>query len=301
MKTLIVILGPTASGKTALSIQIARWLNTEIMNADSRQFYKGLNIGTAKPGQDELNLVPHHFIDSLSPEQDYSVGKFEEEGIALLNSLFENHDQVLMTGGSGLYIQAICQGLDQLPAADPLLRETLQKELDLHGIEVLQKKLATLDPEYYATVDKANPHRLIRALEVCIQSGEKYSSLRKFKHQVRPFNIIKIGLMPEKELLYERINKRVDQMIQEGLVEEARSFKHLQHLNALQTVGYRELFRYFNNEISLETAIEEIKKNTRRYAKRQSTWFRKDETIHWFNPEEPETIIKFLRSSLRLT
>lgn len=294
MKTLVVILGPTASGKTALSIKIATFLGTEIVNADSRQFYREMDIGTAKPGPEELNTVKHHFINTLSPEDDYTVGKFENEALTTLDSIFQNHDQALLVGGSGLYIRAVCEGLDELPESDPEIRARLSKKLQEQGIEALQQELQILDPEYFTEVDRKNPYRLIRAIEVCILSGEKYSVLRKSAPKYRPFDILKIGLLPQREVMYERINMRVDQMISDGLVEEVRKLQAYKNCNALHTVGYQELFPYLENQTSLEQAIDEIKNNTRRYAKRQVTWFKKDTSIHWFQPEMEAEIIELL-------
>lgn len=298
MKTLIVILGPTASGKTALAIQLAVFLKTEIINADSRQFYKGMDIGTAKPTPQELTTVKHHFIDTLSPVEEYNVGNYETDALEVLQGIFNNKDQAILAGGSGLYINAICKGLDQLPSGNPEIRKRLEDAFEKNGIAALQKELRELDPEYYQEVDIQNPHRLIRAIEVCILSGEKFSALRKSTSKKRPFTILKIGLLPEREEMYQRINQRVDEMLANGLVEEARTFIPLKEKNALRTVGYQELFSFFENQIQLEEAIDEIKKNTRRYAKRQLTWFKKDPEIHWFAPESQNEIIAFLSNHL---
>ena len=295
MKTLIVILGPTASGKTALSIKIARFLGTEIVNADSRQFYKTMDIGTAKPGPYELNAVKHHFINTLSPEDDYTVGKFENEALITLESIFQKHDQALLVGGSGLYIRAVCEGLDELPESDPEIRARLNQKFQEQGIAALQKELQALDPEYYMEVDRMNPHRLIRAIEVCLLSGEKYSVLRKSAPKNRSFQLLKIGLLPEREVMYERINLRVEQMINDGLVEEVRKLQAYKNCNALHTVGYQELFPYLENQTTLEQAVDEIKKNSRRYAKRQVTWFKKDTSIHWFQPEMEDEIFELIK------
>ena len=295
MKTLIVILGPTASGKTALSIKIARFLGTEIVNADSRQFYKTMDIGTAKPGPYELNAVKHHFINTLSPEDDYTVGKFENEALITLESIFQKHDQALLVGGSGLYIRAVCEGLDELPESDPEIRSRLNQKFQEQGIAALQKELQALDPEYYMEVDRMNPHRLIRAIEVCLLSGEKYSVLRKSAPKNRSFQLLKIGLLPEREVMYERINLRVEQMINDGLVEEVRKLQVYKNCNALHTVGYQELFPYLENQTTLEQAVDEIKKNSRRYAKRQVTWFKKDTSIHWFQPEMEDEIFELIK------
>lgn len=299
MKTLVVVLGPTAAGKTALAIDVAKSFKTEILSADSRQFYKGMDIGTAKPTLSELKSIPHHFIDSLTVDTAYTVGTFETEALNLLDSLFKKHDTVVMAGGSGLYIQAVCNGLDKLPPTDPLLREQLHVLLQEKGIASLQEKLRLLDAEYYATVDLQNPHRLIRALEVCMITGDKYSSLRRRKIQPRPFHILKIGLRPLREELYQRIDKRVDEMITNGLVEEVKKFLPWRNFNALQTVGYKELFPFFEGAITIDAAISEIKKHSRNYAKRQMTWFNKDPDIRWFAPGHSEEILVFLHDQLR--
>lgn len=279
-------------------MKIAAFLQTEIVNADSRQFYRGMDIGTAKPTPVELSLVKHHFIDILSPEEDYTVGTYEHEALKVISEIFRNHDQAILVGGSGLYLQAVCEGLDELPPASPEIRSRLQKNLKEQGIVSLQNELETLDPEYYKSVDRNNPHRLIRAIEVCILSGKKYSALRKSEPKKRPFEIIKIGIRAERNVLYERINKRVDEMINAGLVEEARNLLPLKKSNALQTVGYQELFSFFEGKYNLEHAISEIRKNTRRYAKRQLTWFKKDLGIHWFPPDHDEDVLKTLHKML---
>jgi len=286
LKTLIVIAGPTASGKTAVGIQLARQLSTEIISADSRQFYQEMSIGTAKPTIDELAQAKHHFINSHSITDSFNVGDFEQQGLALLNELFKTHDVVVMAGGSGLYIKAICEGFDQLPDVDLVIREQLNNKYAEKGISYLQEKLKLTDPEYYQQVDINNPQRLIRALEVFESSGQPFSSFRKKDLQQRPFNIIKIGLLHPREKLYERINLRVDQMVADGLVDEVKSLQTYRHLNALQTVGYTEIFDYLDGKTDLLTAIGLIKQNTRRFAKRQMTWFNKDKEIKWMAPEK---------------
>lgn len=287
-KTLIVIAGPTASGKTALSIRLAQKLGTEIISADSRQFYKEMAIGTAKPAPHELAQVKHHFIDSHSITDNFNVGDFEQYGLALLHELFKTHNTVILTGGSGLYIKAICEGFDQLPDVDPAIREQLNATFDTNGIADLQEKLKQADPEYYAQVDINNPQRIIRALEVYQSSGQPFSSYRRKNYQERPFNILKIGLLWPREQLYERINLRVDEMIAQGLVDEVKALLPYRHLNALQTVGYTEIFDYLDGKTDLQTAIDLIKQNTRRFAKRQMTWFNKDKQINWMAPEMAE-------------
>jgi tRNA dimethylallyltransferase len=285
-KTLLVITGPTAAGKTAAAIEIAQRLKTEIVSADSRQFYREMSIGTAKPSAEELAAVKHHFIDSHSIHDNFTVGDFEKEGLAVIESLFQQHDVVLLVGGSGLFIKAICEGLDELPQAAPGVREALNETFSEQGIGFLQEKLKAVDPAYYRQVDLNNPQRLIRALEVYESTGKPFSSYRTAPVNARPFNIVKIGLTLPREQLYDRINKRVDQMVAQGLVEEVRSLLPYRHLNALNTVGYSELFDYFDGKIGLDTAIDLIKQNTRRFAKRQLTWFRKDTSIQWYNPME---------------
>jgi tRNA dimethylallyltransferase len=292
-KTLIVIAGPTAIGKTALAIQVAQHYQTEIISADSRQFFKEMNIGTAKPNAQELAAAPHHFINSHSINQEVSVGNFEKEAIQKIEELFLKHDVLVMVGGSGLYVNAVLYGFDEIPKADEIIREKLNQQFIEEGIESLQQQLLELDPTYYKEVDIRNPHRVIRALEVCICSGKPYSSFRKTDNKARNFEVTLIGLDVEREKLYERINQRVDLMMEEGLLEEVKSLQEHQHLNALKTVGYTELFKYLNNECSLPEAVEKIKQNTRNFAKRQLTWFRKNEELIWFEPDFT-TIIAFL-------
>lgn len=282
---LIAIIGPTAVGKTALSIELARRLNTEILSADSRQFYREMRIGTAAPSDDERSLVTHHFIGHLSITEPYNVYRYQQDAIRLLDSLFSHHPVVIMAGGSGLYVRAVLKGIDELPDPDPNLRRKLKEEYTGEGLLPLQRQLSLLDPEYYAQVDKNNPKRLIRALEVCLTTGMKFSQLRRNQPEKRPFRSIEIGLDMERDRLYNRINQRVDRMLQEGFVEEARALVPYRHLNALNTVGYKELFAFFDGEISFEQAIRDMKTHTRKYAKRQLTWFRKDPEIRWFDPE----------------
>ena len=283
-KYLISIAGPTAIGKTAAAIELANYYHTEIISADSRQFYREMSIGTAKPSPQELAAAPHHFIGSHSITDDINVGNFEQEGLALLDELFAKHNVVIMAGGSGLYIKAITEGFDNLPEVDPAIRENLNKIFAEQGITALQQKLILADPAYYNLVDLQNPQRLIRALEVFESTGKPYSSYRKGSYQQRPFNIIKLGLDMPREELYERINKRVDIMIESGLLDEVTQLLPYRHLNALHTVGYSEIFDYVDGKTDLPTAISMIKQNTRRFAKRQLTWFRKDKDTHWFHP-----------------
>ena len=282
-KTLINIVGPTAIGKTALSIEVANLYKTEILSADSRQFYKEMSIGTAVPEPQELAAAHHHFIQHRSITEDYNVGDFEREALAKLDELFEEHDVVVIVGGSGLYTKAVVEGLDHFPEIDSNIRIKLNEELSKNGLQSLQQKLQKMDPEYYVVADIQNPHRLIRALEICIGTGKAFSSFLKKKKNARNFETISIGLTAEREEIYDRIHQRVDLMIENGLVEEARELYPSRKYNALNTVGYKEMFAYFDDQWDLETAVGEIKKNTRRFAKRQLTWFRKDETITWFD------------------
>lgn len=297
-KTLIIIAGPTAIGKTAISIKLAQHFKTEIISADSRQFYREMSIGTAKPNQDELNAAKHHFIDSHTITDTFTAGNFEKEALKVLDVLFKQHNQVIMTGGSGLFINAVCNGFDDLPVASDEIRQQLNKELQEKGIEHLQDKLKLADPVYFAEVDINNPQRLIRALEVYQATGKTFSSYRSKSHKTRSFNIISIGLNSDRESLYQKINSRVDQMIEAGLVEEVKSLSKYRHLNALQTVGYSEIFDYLDGKCSLDIAIEQIKQNTRRFAKRQITWFKKTEQITWFDPSDYESILNFLNQLL---
>lgn len=292
---LIVIIGPTAIGKTDLAIKIAKRYNSEILSCDSRQFFKEMTIGTAVPSQDELATVPHHFIQNKSILDNYSVGDFEREGIALLDELFEKNPIQVMVGGSGLYVNAILKGLDDFPNIDQSIRIKLNTLLEKEGIEYLQEQLKELDPEHYERVAIKNPQRVIRALEICLGTGKSYSSFLNQKKNIRNFTPIIIGIQAEREIMYNRINKRVDIMIQKGLIEEVTALYPYRELNALQTVGYREIFSYLNKEITLDFAIEEIKKNTRRFAKRQLTWFKRDENTHWIDYTTPfEEVITFI-------
>ena len=294
-RTLLVVTGPTAVGKTSLALNLARFLNTEILSADSRQFYREMCIGTARPGKEELKLVTHHFIGHISIRDVYNVSRFEADALNLLDKLFKDHQMVIMTGGSGLYISAVCHGIDDLPDPDDTLREELKTMYAQEGIESLRTKLRMLDPVYYGEVDIANPKRLLRALEVCISTGRTFSELRKNEPKPRDFDIIKIGLTRDKEELNRLINDRVDRMMEDGLLEEVKQLLPSRHLNALNTVGYKELFPYFDGVISLESAIENIKTHSRRYAKRQMTWFRKDKSIRWFHPDQVAEILNFVR------
>lgn len=277
---MIVILGPTASGKTNLAIRAANHYKTEIISADSRQFYKELNIGVARPSAEELAAVRHHFIAFLSIQEEYSAGRFEVEALKKADELYRHYNHVICAGGSTLYVQSFLNGLDELPS-DKTIREALNAELISRGIEALAAELKQLDPEYASVADLQNPHRVIRALEVCRITGKKYSSLRIESDKPRPFTTMKFGIGMERAELYERINKRVDLMIEAGLEEECRALYPYRHLNALQTVGYTEFFEYFDGKQSRSEAIEKIKQHTRNYAKRQLTWWRRDPEIHW--------------------
>lgn len=278
---LIVITGPTAVGKTSFSIELAKHFKTSIISADSRQFYREMKIGTASPTPEEMQGIPHYFIGHISVTDNYNVSKYEEDVLTLLEKLFAANDTVIMTGGSGLYINAVCNGIDELPDPDKELRSELQQLLKEQGLTALRNKLKILDPDYYNVVDLANPGRLMRALEVCLTTGVPYSSLRKNKRKERHFRVIKTALFRNREELNHRINERVDMMIGSGLTEEVRSLMPYRDLNALKTVGYRELFAFLDGRISFEQAVTDIKTNSRRYAKRQMTWFRKDPQIFW--------------------
>ncbi len=290
MNKLIVIAGPTASGKSAAAIELAKYYNTVIVSADSRQFYREMSIGTAKPSRDELAEVKHYFINSLSITDIFTAGDYEKRCLALLNDLFKVHDIVILVGGSGLFIKAVCEGFDEFPDPVPGLRETLNKELEENGIGYLQEKLKVSDPEYYDVVDINNPQRVIRALEVSESTGKPFSSYHKSTPGKRPFRIIKFGLNLPRADLYQRINHRVNIMIQQGLVNEAKSLLTHRRLNALNTVGYSELFEYFDGKINLTDAVELIKQNTRRFAKRQMTWFGKDDEILWLEADKPSLV-----------
>ncbi len=292
--TLIVIVGPTAVGKTSMAIQLAKSFKTEIISADSRQFYKELEIGTAKPSLQELKEVPHHLINSHSFTELVDAGTFERLALEKVKEIFKNHEVVIVVGGSGLYIQSLCEGLDPVDIRD----EELRAELALKSLAELQVQLQLLDPEYFAEVDIQNPQRLMRALEIIITTGKKYSEQRTGQKKEREFNIIKIGLTDDREILYDRINKRVDSMVQNGLEEEARKFESHKTYYTLQTVGYSEWYDYFDGKINREEAIELIKRNTRRYAKRQLTWFRRDQEIKWFNANELDLIHQYIIEQL---
>lgn len=300
-KTLIVIAGPTAIGKTAMAIQLAQHFDTVILSADSRQFYREMSLGTAKPAPVELAAAQHYFIDSHSVSDPFSVGDFETQGLELLDHLFKTLDIVVLVGGSGLYIKAITEGFDNIPSADADVRDRLNTELQKKGITHLQEKLKTADPDYYNQVDINNPQRVIRALEVYESTGQPFSSFHKAETNIRPFNIIKIALDMPREQLYDRINQRVDLMMQDGLLEEVKTLVPYRQQNALNTVGYSEIFDYLEGKVTLEKAVDLIKQNTRRFAKRQLTWFRKDKDFHWFEVNESlyKNLVVFLLDQLK--
>ncbi len=295
-KTLIVLTGPTGIGKTSASIKLAKHFDTEIVSCDSRQIFKELTIGTAVPTPEELAAVKHHFIHSHTIFENYNASRYETEAMELLNHLFNRHNKILLVGGSMLYIDTICKGIDTMPDVDPEIRSELKLQLEKEGLQSLRLQLKKQDLGYYKTVDLKNPARIIHALEICLMTGKPYSQFRTAPTKKRPFSIVKIGLNTDREIVHSRINKRVDLMLDAGLEEEARSVYRYKHLTALNTVGYRELFAYFDGEISKEKAIELIKRNSRRYARKQLTWFRKDKTMKWFEPDEATKIIKYINS-----
>lgn len=294
-KYLITVTGPTAIGKTAMAIRIAQHYKCEIISADSRQFFKEMAIGTAVPSKEELEAAKHHFIQNISIFDEYNVGDFEREAIAKLDELFLNNNYAVMVGGSGLYIDAVLKGFDDFPDIDPSVRQGVIADYEKYGLEYLQQQLQQLDPVHYEKVAKENPQRLMRAIEVCIATDQPYSSFLNIKKNSRSFTPIVIGLEADRELMYNRINERVDIMVDAGLLDEAKALYPHKHLNALQTVGYRELFSHFDGEFTLDFAIEEIKKNTRRFAKRQMTWFRRNEVTKWFDFTTPaQEIINYI-------
>ena len=297
---LIAIIGPTAIGKTDLSIKLAKHFQTEIISADSRQFYKEMSIGTAVPSTEELAQAKHHFIQHISVTNSYTVGDFEKEALNKLDELFNTHEVAIMVGGSGLYVDAVTKGLDDFPEIDTQIRAKLNEDLHSKGLVYLQEQLKELDIEAFQTIAIDNPRRVIRALEVCLQTKKPYSSFLRKKENKRPFNTVYIGLTADREIIYNRINQRVDNMIQDGLLEEVETLLGKQGLNALQTVGYKELFNYFNKEWPLDFAVSEIKKNTRRFAKRQLTWYRKNESVKWFDYLTPvEEITTYINKTIK--
>jgi tRNA dimethylallyltransferase len=299
-KYLISIVGPTAIGKTALSIKIAEHFNSEIISVDSRQFYKEMNIGTAVPSLEELNSAKHHYIQHKSIQDNYNVGDFEREAILKIETLHQQNPVIVMVGGSGLYVKAITKGLDYFPEVDSEIRTRLNKQFEVEGLETLQAQLKSLDITAYNSIAIDNPKRVIRALEICIGTGNMYSSYLTNPEKNREFKTISIGLNANRAIIYDRINQRVDLMVENGLLKEVETLLPFKHLNALNTVGYKELFNYFEGNWALEFAISEIKKNTRRFAKRQLTWFRKDDSITWFDYETPvEDIIRYINLNMK--
>lgn len=294
MKSLVVLLGPTGVGKTALSLALAERLGSPILSADSRQLYAEIPIGTAAPTREEQERVKHYFVATHQLTDYYSAAQYEIDVLRLTDELFRTHDTLLLTGGSMMYIDAVCKGIDDIPTVDDVTRRTLLERYEAEGLEPLVGELRLLDPEYYRIVDLKNPKRVIHALEICYMTGRTYTSFRTRTAKERPFRIIKIGLRREREELYDRINRRVDQMVFDGLVEEARRVYPYRHLNSLNTVGYKELFAHFDGQCTLDFAIEKIKQNSRIYSRKQMTWFRRDESIRWFHPDEQEAIMAYV-------
>ncbi|GHU78616.1 tRNA dimethylallyltransferase 1 [Bacteroidia bacterium] len=298
-KTLIVLLGPTGVGKTALSLNLAKHLNSPVISADSRQFYQALPVGTAAPAKAELEQVQHYFVGNLQLTDYYSASQFETDVLCLLEDLYQNHDVLLMSGGSMMYIDAVCKGIDDIPTIDEKLRADLRELYEKEGIEPVSNQLQLLDPVFFKQVDLQNHKRVIHALEICLMSGKPYSSLRKNEIKQRPFTIVKIGLQRDREELYGRINGRVDEMMAQGLLEEARAVYPFRDLNSLNTVGYKELFNYFSGEWTLDFAVEKIKQNTRIYSRKQMTWFKRDGEIRWFHPGEEKAIFRYVDGKIK--
>ncbi len=296
--TLIVLIGPTGIGKTDLSLNIAEHYNTEIISADSRQLYADLKIGTAAPTSEQLARVKHHFVGTLQLTDYYSAAQYEAEVMKKLDELFKQHSEIVLTGGSMMYVDAVCKGIDDIPTVDEETRKTLMQHYENVGLERLCAELKILDPEYYDIVDKKNPKRVIHALEICYMTGQTYTSFRTSQTKERPFNIIKVGLRREREELYARINKRVDIMMEDGLLEEAKSVYQYKDLNSLNTVGYKEMFKYLDGEWELPFAIEKIKQNSRIYSRKQVTWFKRDTDITWFHPDDTDNIMSFIEERL---
>lgn len=299
MNTLVVVLGPTGVGKSNISIQLARHFNTEIISADSRQFYRELAIGTAIPSTDELNEIPHHFIQSKSVTDYYNVSDFEYEALQVIEQLFEKANPVILTGGSMMYVDTICKGIDDIPTVDPDIRADVVRWFEENGLDALKKRLLEVDPDYYQIVDLNNSKRLLHAVEIHQMTGQPYSSFRKNTVKERPFRIIKIGLNQDRKILYERINQRVKQMMEAGLLEEVKTVYQYRKLNSLNTVGYKELFSFMDGDCTLEEAIDLIQRNTRKYARKQLTWFRRDPEIIWFEPDQIQDIISCIEQKMK--
>ena len=295
MKTLVVLIGPTGVGKTELSLRLAEHFHSPILSADSRQLYADLKIGTAAPTPEQLTRVQHYFVGTLGLTDYYSAAQYEAEVMDKLEELFQTHDTLLLTGGSMMYVDAVCNGIDDIPTVDSETRALMLKKYEEEGLEHLCAELRLLDPEYYKIVDLKNPKRVIHALEICYMTGRTYTSFRTQQKKERPFRIVKIGLTRDREELYDRINRRVLQMIEEGLVDEVRRVLPYRHLNSLNTVGYKEIFKYLDGEWTLDFAIEKIQQNSRIYSRKQMTWFRRDPEIHWFHPDDEEAILKELK------
>lgn len=293
-KSLIVLVGPTGVGKTETSLALAEHFHAPILNADSRQIYKGMTVGTAAPTLEERARAEHHFVQFLNPGDYYSAAQFEMDAMALLEDLFQKHDYVLLSGGSMMYIDAVCHGIDDIPTVDDVTRKTMLERYEKEGLEPLVQELRVLDPEYYQIVDLKNPKRVIHALEICYMTGKTYSSFRTNTKKQRPFHIVKVGLRREREVLYDRINRRVTKMIQEGLEEEVKALLPFRNTNSLNTVGYKEMFAYFDGKMSLEEAADKIRQNSRIYSRKQMTWFKRDNQIKWFEPEQLGDIIAYI-------
>lgn len=298
MNNLVVLIGPTAVGKTATSFAIADHFRCPIISADSRQMYRGMEIGTAMPTKEELARHRHYFVGQLAPGDYYSAARYETEVLGILEKEFPHHPTMLLTGGSMLYIDAVCNGIDDIPTVDDETRAMVIEKYNNEGLDALAAELRLLDPEYYSEADIKNPKRVMHALEICYMTGKKYSSFRTRTKKQRPFNIIKIGLRRDREELYERINRRVDMMIEQGLVDEVRRFAHLKHHNSLNTVGYKEIFKYLDGEWTLDFAIEKIKQNTRIYSRKQVTWYQKDKEITWFHPDDTAGILEHIKQQI---
>ena len=298
MDTLIIVLGPTGVGKSDISIQLAKHYHSEIVSADSRQFFRELSIGTAVPSSEDLKIVPHHFIQNKSIHDYYNVSEYETEALRLINNLFVKVNPIILTGGSMLYVDTVCNGIDDIPTVDPEIRDDVIRWYEQNGIEALRQRLLEIDPEYYQIVDLNNPKRLLHAVEIHQMTGQPLTSFQKKTIKERPFRIIKVGINQDRKVLYDRINQRVLKMMDAGLLEEAKTVYPYRRLNSLNTVGYKELFSYLDGECNLDEAIDLIQRNTRKYARKQLTWFRRDEKIKWFEPEQIQEIIEFIESQM---